>query len=262
MIMSKDTQQQRQFRILVVGDACLDLYFFGSCDRLSPEAPVPVFKKGTIEKRQGMCLNVASNLESLGNKVSVDRNRETIRKTRIVDQRSGQHILRIDEEPEIKRIDLRKYTVDSMRAYDALVISDYDKGYILQGDILDIIQPARSLGIPIFVDSKKKDLSKFEDCIIKINEKESKLVTSFPKKYEKIVTIGSEGAVWREKKYPTLRVSVHDVCGAGDVFLAGLTTRYLETRGDIAASIRFANKCAAISVSRFGTCTIKRDDLS
>ena len=259
--MSKDTQQQKQFRVLVVGDACLDLYCFGSCDRISPEAPVPIFKRESVESRQGMCLNVSSNLKSLGNSVSVDRNSEIIKKTRIIDKRSGQHILRIDEEPIIKRVDLRKYTVNSMKEYDALVISDYNKGYIAQGDIIDLIYPAKSLGIPVFVDSKKKDLRNFEDCIIKINEKERSLITSFPKKCETIVTMGSKGAVWRNKKYPTLRVPVHDVCGAGDVFLAGLVTMYLESQGNMAKSILFANRCAAASVSRFGTYTIKREDI-
>ena len=74
--MLRDTQQQKQFRILVVGDACLDVYYFGTCDRLSPEAPVPVFKRKKIKTVQGMCLNVAANLKAFGHIVKVDRNPE------------------------------------------------------------------------------------------------------------------------------------------------------------------------------------------
>ena len=77
-----DTRQQKSFRILVVGDACLDEYHFGSCDRLSPEAPVPVFKREKYESKQGMCLNVAANLKSLGNTVRVDRNKEIDKKNK------------------------------------------------------------------------------------------------------------------------------------------------------------------------------------
>ena len=254
--MLKDTQQQKQYRILVVGDACLDIYYFGTCDRISPEAPVPVFNRRKIKTTQGMCLNVAENLRALGNLVTVDRNTEKIRKIRMVDMRSGQHVLRVDDEPEIKRIDTRKYTRESILDFDALVISDYNKGYISQGDILDIIEPARIKGIPVFVDSKKKNLSNFEGCIIKINEKEMSQIASLPKSHELIVTKGSEGCVWRNKKFYAKKVDVHDVCGAGDVFLASLVHEYLKTSGDMEKSIRFANKCAAISVGKFGTWVI------
>lgn len=259
--MFMDTQQQKSYKILVIGDACIDLYYFGSCDRLSPEAPVPIFKKEYLESKQGMCLNVAANLKALGNKIQVDKNTESIKKIRLIDKKTNQHILRIDEEPKIKRIDLRKYTKKAMIDFDALVISDYDKGFIGQGDILDIIEPARIRGIPIFVDSKKRDLSKFEECIIKINQHEKDLVTLFPKKCHVIVTLGKKGALYDSKIYPVKSTEVHDVCGAGDVFLAGLVHKYLSTNGDIEASVFFANKCAAISVKHFGTYIIDPEEI-
>ena len=255
-------RQQKSYKILVIGDACLDEYHFGSCERLSPEAPVPIFKRIRHESKQGMCLNVASNLKSLGHSVHVDKNIEKIKKIRLIDKKSNHHILRIDDEPDIKSVDIRKYTRKSMIGFDALVISDYDKGYIRHGDILDIIEPARFIGIPIFVDSKKRDLSKFEECIIKINEKENELVTELPQNSEVIVTYGKNGAIWNSKIFPANQSEMHDVCGAGDVFLAGLVHKYLETSGDLEKSIVFANKCASISVSHFGTYTIKKEDLS
>jgi len=259
--MSKNIRQQNSYTILVIGDACIDSYYFGSCDRLSPEAPVPIFKKEKLESRQGMCLNVASNLKSLGHNVNIDKNTETIRKIRLVDKKTNQHVLRIDEEPSVKRIDLRRYTKNSMRDFDALVISDYDKGFIDQGDILDIIEPSKIRGIPIFVDSKKKDLSKFEDCIIKINKQEKDTVTLLPEKCDLIVTLGKDGALYNNHVYPVSSTIIHDVCGAGDVFLAGLVHQYLLSKGDIPSSIEFANRCASISVSHFGTYVIKKDDL-
>jgi len=260
--MSKAIQQQKYYKILVVGDACLDVYFFGTCDRLSPEAPVPVFKRKRIKNMQGMCLNVASNLRVFGHDVRVDRNDEKIKKIRIVDEKTGHHLLRVDEEPEIKNIDVRRYTKKTLAGYDAIVISDYDKGYITQGDILDILEPAKFREIPVFVDSKKKDLRNFDGCIIKINEDEKSKLTNLPKNCELLVTLGSKGCLWNDKIYPSEKVDVHDVTGAGDVFLASFVHMYLSTSGNIPESIKFANKCASISVSHFGTCVIDLKEIS
>ena len=257
--MSVGIQQQNRYKILLIGDACLDIYYFGTCDRLSPEAPVPIFKRKSIETRPGMCLNVKENLFSLGCDVEVDRNTEKIKKIRFIDQRSHQQILRVDEEPKIKNIDIRKYTCDFLRDFDAVVISDYNKGYILDGDIIDILEPARRLGLPVFVDSKKNNLSNFKDCFIKINDKEYKDLKMLPSKCELIVTYGSEGCMWRNKMFPTSKVEVHDVCGAGDVFLSTLVVRWLETR-DMTRAIKTANACASFSVTKFGTCSLKRSE--
>lgn len=257
--MSRDTQQQNQYKILLVGDACLDIYYFGTCDRLSPEAPVPVFKRNKIESRPGMCLNVNENLSALGCQVEIDRNVEKIKKIRFIDQRSSQQILRVDEEPSIKNIDLRKYTCKFIRDFDAVIVSDYDKGYIRDGDVLDLLEPARMMGLPIFVDSKKKNLSNFKNCIIKINDKEFRELERLPKDCELIVTYGSKGCKWRNKMFPTSKVEVHDVCGAGDVFLSSLAVRWLETR-DMEKSIKTANACASFSVTKFGTYSLTRKD--
>jgi len=204
-----------------------------------------------------MCLNVKANLESMGCEVRAERNLEKIKKIRIVDQRSGQQILRVDEEPGITRINTGLFTKKLLSHFDAMIISDYNKGFIKKGDILDIIEPARLLGIPIFVDSKKIDLSNFEECIIKINEKEHQEITKLPKKYELIVTKGSSGCIWKNSTYPTKKVEVHDVCGAGDVFLSSLVVRWLETK-DMKRAIMTANACATLSVTKFGTYVLTR----
>jgi bifunctional ADP-heptose synthase (sugar kinase/adenylyltransferase) len=255
--MSMGIQQQNRYKILLIGDACLDIYYFGTCDRLSPEAPVPIFKRNSIENRPGMCLNVKENLTSLGCDVEVDRNTEKIKKIRFIDQRSHQQILRVDEEPVIKNIDIRRYTCNFLRNFDAVVISDYNKGYILDGDVIDILEPARRMGIPVFVDSKKNNLSNFKDCFIKINDKEYRDLKVLPSKCELIVTYGSKGCMWQGKMFPTSKVEVHDVCGAGDVFLSTLVVRWLETR-DMVKAIKTANACASLSVTKFGTCSLKR----
>ena len=61
-----DIQQQKLYKILLIGDSCEDIYHFGTCQRISPEAPVPILKKAYEEIRPGMSANVAANLESFG----------------------------------------------------------------------------------------------------------------------------------------------------------------------------------------------------
>ena len=94
--MSKDIQQQKQSRILVIGDSCTDVYHYGRCDRLSPEAPVPVFTLKNSFSTGGMAKNVYSNLKSLENSVTLVTNLQEIRKERYIDETTMQHMLRCD----------------------------------------------------------------------------------------------------------------------------------------------------------------------
>ena len=87
------TQAQKSFSILLIGDDCKDIYQYGTIDRLSPEAPVPVFVPTRTETRDGMAGNVANNLEALGCHVNYLHG-ETSVKTRIIDARSKQQIVR------------------------------------------------------------------------------------------------------------------------------------------------------------------------
>ena len=80
-----------------------------------------------------------------------------------------------------------------------------------------------------FVDTKKKNLSSFKNCILKHNEYEQELVSSQPKDCEVIVTRGKDGAIWDDKLFKAPKVELHDVTGAGDVFLASLTAIYCAT---------------------------------
>ena len=65
-----DTLQQPSWKILLIGDHCLDIYHYGVCERLSPEAPVPVLKVVKSEIKQGMSSNVNLNLQAFGLKVN------------------------------------------------------------------------------------------------------------------------------------------------------------------------------------------------
>jgi len=257
-----DTQHQKSYNVLVIGDACTDIYQYGVCERLSPEAPVPILKRTREERKRGMALNVAQNLKSFDVDVKIDCNKEQIKKVRVIDERAGNHLLRIDIEPEIKALDESRYTMESLVGFDAVIISDYNKGYVTIEKAAPIIETMNILDIPVFVDSKKDDLRCFAGCVIKINDKEFNRVKYFPEKTNIIVTMGKDGARLGDKVFPATKTEMYDVCGAGDTFLASLTYKFLETQGNLEKAINFANKCAAINVQHLGTYALTKEDIN
>ena len=98
---TRDILQPNSLNVLLIGDSCVDEYKIGTIDRLSPEAPVPVIKIVETESVPGMAANVKKNLEHLGVYPDFITNEQTILKTRYIDKRSGQHMLRVDDEPEL-----------------------------------------------------------------------------------------------------------------------------------------------------------------
>lgn len=238
-----NTQQQTSFKILLVGDNCTDVYQYGIIDRLSPEAPVPVFVPTYKEEREGMAGNVAKNLEALGCKVNYLFG-ETSVKTRLIDERSRQQIVRIDNDVVSTPI---TFDTDIPNVYDAIVVSDYNKGTVSY----ELIEELIALSIPIFIDTKKTDLERMQGAWVKINELEYSKIKSECSGL--IVTRGSRGAsaIHHEIDVAAPSVEVVDVTGAGDTFLAALTYQYLDT-GNIEQAIRFANTASAVTVQHLG----------
>jgi len=242
--------QQKPYKILLIGDSCVDEYVYGTCERLNPEAPVPILKFGRKETKNGMAWNVRNNLSAFGMEVYMLTNKERIIKTRYIDEKYNQQILRVDVEDKISSMD---YEIPNEN-YDAIVISDYDKGFLTQQKLFEIVFNSR---FPIFVDSKKTILPE-SNCYIKINDNESKLLKS--KHDNLIITKGSVGAEYDGVLYPGEKVGVFDVVGAGDTFLSALVYFYLEC-GTIEKAIPYANKAASIAVSNFGTYVLTKDDI-
>jgi D-beta-D-heptose 7-phosphate kinase/D-beta-D-heptose 1-phosphate adenosyltransferase len=198
-----------------------------------------------------MASNVKDNLESLGCIVTgLFGDKESIKK-RFIDLKSQQHLIRIDQDKKSEEIDLPQ----DLTSYDAIVISDYDKGSCSYDLIVKLIE--RFTG-PIFLDTKKTDLAKFNGCFVKINDSEFSRAISYCS--DLIVTKGDAGAVYQNKIFPVEKVNVIDVCGAGDTFLAALAFAYLKT-SQIEAAISFANKCASIVVSKLGVHSIHAEDI-
>lgn len=246
------TQPQKSFQILLIGDCCNDVYHYGTVERISPEAPVPVFKYSREVIKPGMAYNVMNNLEVLGCNVTI-LTREPSVKIRLIDEKTKQHVVRIDHDNISTPIDI---VTDIPLQYDAVVISDYDKGAVTYSLAKDIIKSFKG---PVFIDSKKPDLRNFEGAFVKVNEDEFFKATSVCS--DTIITLGSKGASYRGKEYPAHAVDVHDVCGAGDTFLAALTYYYLET-SDINIAIERANYLAGISVGHHGVYVPTKEDIN
>jgi bifunctional ADP-heptose synthase (sugar kinase/adenylyltransferase) len=242
-------------KILVIGDGCKDIFKYGKCDRLSPEAPVPVFKPTKSKSNGGMALNTYANLKALGVECDIITNSSTT-KTRYVDEISNQMLLRVDKKDEIESICSGALLTIEYDEYSAIVISDYNKGFLSEGDI-EYISNKHPL---TFLDTKKKIGNWAKNIkFIKINKKEFDENAEFLlEEYngELIVTLGKEGAMHWMNNYPIENNNpVIDICGAGDTFLAALVADYIKNN-DICTAIKFANKCASWVVTQRGVVVV------
>jgi len=249
-------QPLKPFKILLVGDSCVDEYFYGSVDRLSPEAPVPILKINHGRKEDGMAANVYNNLLAFG--CDVDFITGTVKsiKTRYIDERSKQHIIRVDQDTLAEPFKLSQ--VQDYSIYDAIVISDYSKGFLNASNISEV---CATFNGHILIDTKIDNLGwldMYRNAYVKINKLErDKLKTSC---HNLITTLGERGVEYIGTIYPSRKVEVVDVCGAGDTFLAALTYYLLDT-GNIGIAIEYANECAAICVQHSGVYVLTNKDL-
>jgi len=196
-------------RVLVIGDLMLDTYIFGTAERLSPEAPVPVVP---VQKRlysPGGAANVAANLRGLGAEVTlagfvgddiegdrlfgmalshqiVLRRGITTSKIRVV--ANGQHVVRIDSEERPSKeecMELARKIEAAPRNFDWIILSDYCKG-VVSGVIIH--WAIKTYGKRVSVDSKRRDLSVFSGCgIITPNTREAEQALGYP-------IVGNDGA--------------------------------------------------------------------
>ena len=247
--------------ILVIGESCRDIYRYGECSRLCPEAPVPVIKISNEELsiNPGMAMNVYRNIISLSGAtveatLSTNANWESVNKVRYVDQRTNYIILRVDENDDqiapcnnLKEIDFSEFEV--------VVISDYNKGYLTEECIRYISQQHENT----FLDTKKILGDWCSDVkYIKINEFEhnrTKHMLDEEMESKMIITLGPAGAKHIDKVYPVPKVEIKDTSGAGDTFIAALALEYAKTK-DIEQAIEFANEQATAVVQKKGVSVI------
>ena len=242
------SQLQKQLKILLLGDSCYDYYHYGEVKRISPEVPVPIFDYQYTEKKLGMMSNVLENFRALGVNPAYQTHFFE-NKNRYIDIKSKHQLLRMDQKINEEGINHIIHEINDYETYDAIVISDYNKGFITYDD-LRIIQC--EFDGPIFIDTKKTTMSEFSNMIVKINEDEYKKAGSNVCDVENlIVTYGSNKVIWNNKTYYPPKVEAYDVCGAGDTFLAALAYQYVITN-DMEKAIMFAMKAASITVQNIG----------
>lgn len=258
---------------LVIGEQCKDVFIYGNCERFSPEAPVPVFNPVEVVDNLGMAGNVVANLNAIigkygykgdedrfGDSVASILSQARMTKTRYVDKKSNHIFIRVDENDSVSPLDIKgEFIKDAITQSNAIVISDYDKGFLHD----DIIEWICEIGKDkmIFLDSKRPLTQEILSSVdfVKLNAGEyenvpARLKILYEEKF--IVTLGSKGAMYKSKLYPSNNpLQTIDVSGAGDTFLAGFVFQFVKTK-DVGESIEFANEMAQIVVSKRGVSTI------
>lgn len=276
--------------ILIIGDICEDVFIFGDCERLNPEAPTPIFTpNGEQKSNLGMAGNVFYNLTSLRPSWDVKLhyiNQTMIRKTRYVDKKSNYILLRIDSGSKYTQIShTLLFNSITNTKLDGIVISDYDKGLLSPSDIETICIFARKYNIPTFLDTKKKlenSWAKYVD-FIKINEKEfnenvggdnicsgislegCSLITTLGDKGCRINAF--DGINQTGMVIPAKKINVRDVTGCGDTFLSAFASIIIEewknkiTLDTVKKACEYANAASAVAASKSGVVIVRPDEI-
>lgn len=208
-----DLNKIEKKNILVIGDVMLDTYYSGEVKRISPEAPVPVFRKKTERSVLGGAANVAANLAAVGQNVSImaivgnddagrrlktafatadiktdlliTLNRDTTVKTRLLAD-SGQQVIRLDVEDtellqEEQCMQMLERLKDKIDAFDMILLSDYRKGLLTYELTQGVLQLAKTKDIPVIIDVKDPDVRKYKGAyLLKPNIKELRDLTGMP----------------------------------------------------------------------------------
>jgi len=250
-------------KILVIGDSCIDVFRYGKVTRIAPEAPVPIIVPEKETSNPGMAGNVVANLKALNAEVEFFTNKNEIRKVRYVCSKYNHLLLRVDENDTCERVNMANFALkiasfSKTEELDAVIISDYCKGFLEEEDI-EII--SKSFKCPVFLDTKKI-LGEWAHSIdfIKINYHEYQrnkkvLENDSILNAKTIVTRGKYGCDYQGKNHPTVDVPVKDVSGAGDTFLSGLVAEYARSK-DINKAIKFAQDCTTIVIQKSGVSTM------
>lgn len=306
----------RDARVLVVGDVMLDRFVYARVSRISPEAPVPVLAVEREALSLGGAGNVARNIASLGGSATLigakskdeagahldrllsqherirnalftfDHGRTTEKIRYIADQ---QQVMRADYETLWRDLDNAKILAavrDAIAAHDALVISDYAKGFLSPPLVKELIALARAQGKPVIVDPKGGGLAHYDGAtVITPNKHETagaaggeaesdqgaalcaqKILASLPMLAAVIITRGAAGLSLMARAGEIAHIAarpreVFDVSGAGDTVVAALALA-LAAGSELAAAAALANIAAGVAVTMVGTAAVTADELA
>ncbi len=296
--------------VLCVGDVMLDRFVYGEMERISPEAPVPVLRLTRTREMAGGVGNVASNILSLGGRAVLvgligedpagealrlivsaqgcavsglvrSAARPTICKTRFI--AAHQQVVRADEESRLAlQPDEERALIAAIDAHigaaHVLVLSDYNKGVCARAVLAHAIEAAHRLAIPVFVDPKSNDFSRYRGATcITPNARELAAAAGMPADDEAqvaaaarlvmqqagagaiLATRSEQGMMLVEQGGETLSVpararEVFDVSGAGDTVIAAMALAHGGGQ-PLPQAMRIANAAAGVVVGKLGTAT-------
>ena len=305
-----------EIEVLCVGDIMLDRFVYGSVERISPEAPIPVVRIEREDSMLGGAGNVVRNLLSLGANAKfcglvgedeagrnvaallneddnctanllLDANRPTSIKTRFM--ASNQQMLRADCEEtgtlsQALQDDLLLDVAEGLGKSQVMILSDYGKGVLEEETPIHLINLAKKAGIPVIVDPKGTDYSKYRGAtLITPNRKELSEASRLPCDSDAsivaachhiIETCGIENVLATRSQdgmtlvtkdgnvvhLPTEAREVFDVSGAGDTVVATLATA-LGLGAELADGAELANIAAGIVVAKIGTASVYAEEL-
>jgi rfaE bifunctional protein kinase chain/domain len=304
------SDQLLRTQVLVVGDVMLDRYWYGAVDRISPEAPVPVVRVTREEERLGGCGNVAFNVVSLGAQASLlsvvgdDDNGQRLRrlldasgiqthlgsdpqlqttvKLRIIGRQ--QQLLRADFESEPRSEVLASQTRQFhtlLPQHQAVLFSDYGKGGLTH--IADMIAAARAAKLPVLVDPKGSDYSRYAQATV-ITPNRAELQQVIGRWHDEAHLLQMAQALRQDLKLdallltrseegmslfdaqgvlhvPAVAREVFDVTGAGDTVIATLAS-LMGAGLSMREVLPWANKAGGIVVGKFGTASVTFQELS
>ena len=249
-------------KVLVIGDIIIDKYIYGTSERLSPEAPVPVVKYLREVQSLGGAGLVYENLKSLGVDVTLFETKQPSSiKTRVICD--GHYITRIDDDKDADSNDiLTNVLKNDFSQWDYVILSDYDKGVL--DNAKQIIAHINSQGPKVIVDPKRYAYNYEGAWLVKPNNNEYTKF-EFDEWQGNIITTDAGHSVSAtidniEYTIPVEQVEVSDVTGAGDCFLAafvyGLTKEYTYEK-----CLQLAVKGSTEAVTHVGTHTLTVSDL-
>ncbi len=315
-ILSAALPRFKDANILVIGDIIIDHFIYGSVSRISPEAPVPVVNVRREDLLLGGSANVLHNLHALGGKGTICGvigrdimgaqlltlledidspisgvihcdDRPTTKKTRVIAQ--NQQVVRFDREvtgPLTADVIARMcaFLDENISSFQAVVVSDYNKGVICQAIVEHLRTLRKSHPIPMVVDPKPGHSEFFKGATlitpnnleaelmsgIKITDDDSLLAAASKLKKDLeseavLITRGEAGmALLSGDKplftIPTVAKEVYDVTGAGDTVIATLALG-LAVGLSHAEAAAMANYAAGIVVGKVGTATASPAEL-
>jgi D-beta-D-heptose 7-phosphate kinase/D-beta-D-heptose 1-phosphate adenosyltransferase len=244
-------------KVLVIGESCTDIFIYGTSERKSPEGRGPVFIPKYEKYGVGMAANTTNNLAAMGIDVDIFSDSGNIIKTRYVNEDTNELYLRVDENDYVERININE--LPDLNQYDAIVISDYCKGFLTEDDISEIASK-HSL---VIADTKKKLGDWCKNLkFIKVNRLEWEVSKDIIRDnewlFDKIIrTLDKTGTAYKHTTYPVIPIENADVSGAGDTFVAGFVARYLDSE-DIGVSIDWGNYCAGEVVKEKGVSVFRK----